>query len=310
MFEMTQTAISNPRIPEAVQVVHRRATMAHFAGLQWSRVAFQVLGWLVCSCWMLHLASSASAGESSGKQVSIDHNKSVRSIRGNWWDHSSQSYVAPEPESDRDNAVRKTSWEAARPKPTNWRPPNLSWLGDYLKILAEVILVVLIVIGVIAFGAYFGRSYRPVAVRAQVGMVIDPARIEDLPFEEIAMSTDNPLDLARQLASQGRFNEAIIYLYGYQLLALDHSRKIHLHKGKTNRTYLRELAPSPALQQILETTVDRFETVYFGKYELSKQSFLQAWEKLDDFHSLLNHSVAVENFAGQANSTGVAGGIA
>ncbi len=239
----------------------------------------------------------------------IDPSKAARSVSGKWYDRETGSYIAPKTAPHRDNTIRKDGQLATVGPDRDW-----SWLetiGDLIKAFFSVlgyifralgyVLLALVIAGLIAgiffITAYFVRSYRGVSqTESFKELTIDPAKIEDLPFEAMQSSTD-PLGDCRALARAGKFDEAIIYLYGYQLLAMDHARKIHLHKGKTNRMYLRELRNLEALRRIVELTVDKFEWVYFGKHSLSKQSFLEAWNQLDTFHTLI---AQVENNPGDA----------
>ena len=115
---------------------------------------------------------------------------------------------------------------------------------------------------------------------------IDPARFEALPFEVNAPQTDL-LGLARQAQSEGRMREAIIYLYSYMLLMLDQQHLIHLAKGKTNRTYLRELRNQRALHALLEKIVVSFEDVFFGDLTLDPSEFQARWSELNQFHQLI-----------------------
>jgi hypothetical protein len=115
---------------------------------------------------------------------------------------------------------------------------------------------------------------------------IDPARFEALPFEVNAPETDL-LGLARKAQAEGRTREAIIYLYSYMLLMLDQKHLIHLARGKTNRTYLREIRSQRALHTLLEKIVVTFEDVFFGDLALDPSEFQARWSDLHQFHQLI-----------------------
>ena len=115
---------------------------------------------------------------------------------------------------------------------------------------------------------------------------IDPARFEALPFEVNTSETDL-LGLARKAQAEGRTREAIIYLYSYMLLMLDQKHLIHLARGKTNRTYLRELRSQRALHGLLEKIVVSFEDVFFGDLALDPSEFQARWGDLSQFHQLI-----------------------
>src|SRR5262249_31318311 len=103
-----------------------------------------------------------------------------------------------------------------------------------------------------------------------------------LPFKVRAATTDF-LAEARRLYDAGQYSDAIIYLFSYQLVELDKYHVIHLAKGKTNRQYLRELRPRPLLAGVIETTMVAFEDAFFGKKQLSRETFERSWLRLNEF---------------------------
>ena len=118
------------------------------------------------------------------------------------------------------------------------------------------------------------------------GPKIDPARFEALPFE-VQVPQSDLLSLARQAQSEGKNREAMIYLYSYMLLMLDQKHLIHLAKGKTNRTYLRELRGQKAIHKLLEKVVVSFEDVFFGNLVLDPDEFQDRWGEVSRFHELI-----------------------
>ena len=115
---------------------------------------------------------------------------------------------------------------------------------------------------------------------------IDPARFEALPFE-VQIPEADLLSLARKAQSEGKNREAMIYLYSYMLLMLDQKHLIHLAKGKTNRTYLRELRGQKAIHKLLEKVVVSFEDVFFGNLALDHDEFQDRWGEVSRFHELI-----------------------
>jgi len=216
-----------------------------------------------------------------------DWERARNSIRGPWYDNEQKSFVPPDFEAIEDHPVRQEGrpagpdWDWQRP---NW---NLGWLANWVTyIVITVICLVLLACLVLLLMHFVRSSSRFEDRRAAKSIEIDLTRVEDLPFTVEQMAGD-PLTQARHLADSGRYDSAIIYLYGYFLLALDQSRKIHLQKGKTNRMYLRELSPFLDLQAVVERTMLRFEEVYFGKHSISQEEFDESWASLDIFHRLL-----------------------
>jgi hypothetical protein len=115
-------------------------------------------------------------------------------------------------------------------------------------------------------------------------------RIEKLPFR-VARPQSDLLAEARRHYEAGRYGEAVIYLFSYQLVQLDKHQLIRLTKGKTNRQYLREVRPQNELRSILERTMIAFEDVFFGHRELPRDRFETCWTQLDEFHRKIQETV-------------------
>ena len=111
-------------------------------------------------------------------------------------------------------------------------------------------------------------------------------RVEALP-SGVGRKRGDLLDAARQCYQEGRYREAIIYLFSYQLVRLDKNQLIRLAKGKTNRQYLRELGRDLTLRRLLEQTMVAFEEVFFGNYAIDRARFESVWSRLDQFESLV-----------------------
>ena len=108
------------------------------------------------------------------------------------------------------------------------------------------------------------------------------SQVENLPFQLDGPPPDL-LSAARQAYEDGDYRQAIIFLFGYQLIRLDNIQAIHLTKGKTNRQYLRELA-GPNLRGILARSMVAFEEVFFGGLPLEQAAFESCWNDLEMFH--------------------------
>lgn len=90
-----------------------------------------------------------------------------------------------------------------------------------------------------------------------------------------AGAADLPLDLAeldgdpeagfQAACAAGDWRRAIIWLYAWQLLALDAAGRLRLVAGKTNRAYLAEVAHDATIAETLRATVVVFERIYFGR---------------------------------------------
>ena len=220
-----------------------------------------------------------------------------------WYDAASGRYIPPEVVPADDEALRSLGRVDTSP-PANvssnqgssldwgwdwgWdlRWSDFGWMAEALRflVLAVLVLMVATVIGLLI--QYALRNYLPQRFRRppQVGSIaIDPARIVDLPFE-VAAADGDLLAQARACMQRADYAAAIVYLYGYWLLALDQTRHIHLHKGKTNRMYLAELSGNPQLQSATQQIVHIFERSFFGQHPVTGQQFAAVWDQLDEFH--------------------------
>jgi len=113
----------------------------------------------------------------------------------------------------------------------------------------------------------------------------DERRREALPLTTAPRRGDL-LAEARRLYQEGRYAEAILYLFSYQLFQLDKQRRIHLAKGKTNRQYLREVGPASPLRRLVEPTMIAFEDVFFGHRAIERGRFESCWLRLPEFEAL------------------------
>lgn len=183
---------------------------------------------------------------------------------------------------------RLSDWE-----PWTW---NWSWTSNSrglstniitpLGWIAIAVLLVLIVVCLAwAFGATPWQSSDPAARSFEVGgSEID--RIEQLPFQ-VRAPVGDLLSEARRCYEEGRFREAIVYLFSYQLVHLDRKQLIQLAKGKTNRQYLRELRGVSGVAALLRRTMLAFEDVFFGHHEIDRACFEACWRDLDEFHQVV-----------------------
>ncbi len=255
---------------------------------------------LLLTCWACCLWAcclSTTFGQTDAEQA-------LRSFRKNsWYDANSKQFVPPKIQPAEDDPLRQNG-RTAPPPPVSpastatsrwWDNlfqslPDFNWLARVFPTLLFWALgaVLLSVLAVLTY--YALRNYMPNHFQRQpatTAIAIDPTRMVDLPFEVDDTVDGHPLAQAERLMQAGNYDSAIIFLYGYLLLALDQSRKIHLQKGKTNRMYLRELRASASLQEILQQAILVFEACYFGKHAVSRSDFLQVWQRIDEFHQLV-----------------------
>ncbi len=115
----------------------------------------------------------------------------------------------------------------------------------------------------------------------------DAERIENLPFDVRRPQVDL-LSEARKAYETGNYNDAIVYLFSYQLVQLDKFHWIRLAKGKTNRQYLREVRGPGELRGLIAATMVTFEDFFFGRHPIDQARFESVWNRLDEFHHLLH----------------------
>lgn len=192
-----------------------------------------------------------------------------------------------------DTDTRKHGWEWELPQ-NNTTPTRISWqfptVWQFVQYTAMGLLVALILGLVFLLIRYFLKQEEeigsPSAALTLEDRQAEVDRVEQLPFV-VRRPGGDLLSEARTLYEQGRYSEAIVYLYSYQLVQLDRHHVIHLTKGKTNRQYLREVRDEPRLRSILHRTMIAFEDVFFGHHELGREDFEQCWQRLDEFHGVL-----------------------
>jgi hypothetical protein len=197
----------------------------------------------------------------------------------------------------------------ASPKPTAAarKPMNL----DILYRIIQVVffgLAAFIILGAIVYLCMnltgttfsFGRGRKNIEATQQDLAV----KISQLPFE-LDTPVRDLLDMCRDAMAQGDYDRAIVFLFGHMLVRLDGAHKIRLRRGKTNRTYWRELRRDPELRSTYELTMLAFEHVFFGRHSLSENQFRQAWDQLNAFERLTSTGTAAANVSDPRLASGV-----
>jgi len=184
----------------------------------------------------------------------------------------------------------KTGTTAPRGAP---RGPGASGFGTLFQVVGLTLLTLIIgALIVFLVMAFLKGEQEQTQGTKFIDTSSDVDRVEDLPFQVRKPSGDF-LSEAQRLYEAGKYSEAIIYLFSYQLVALDKRHVIHLAKGKTNRQYLRETRSRETIKLLLQRTMISFEDVFFGHHELSRERFEESWQKLDEFHQQLDRVEAV-----------------
>ncbi len=102
-------------------------------------------------------------------------------------------------------------------------------------------------------------------------------RMKHLPAE-LRRTDVNLRSEAERLMNEARYDQAIILLFGHQLLLLDRAGLLRLNRGKTNGKYVRETRMvDPEAAKLLRQTVSTFERSYFGRHEIAQRQFSEIW---------------------------------
>src|SRR5207253_2223269 len=148
------------------------------------------------------------------------------------------------------------------------------------------ITALVLLLGLIAYLIATSFLKEEVSEFASVRKVIesrrDADRVEALPFH-VRAATGDFLAEASRLYQAGKYSEAIIYLFSFELVELDRHHVIRLAKGKTNRQYVREARGRPLLRAVLETTMVAFEEAFFGNKTLPRELFERSWTRVNEF---------------------------
>jgi hypothetical protein len=251
---------------------------------RWRYAAYLVLHALFCAALL-----SVAHAQTMSDQEAIDTGQ--KALRGDfpWYDAKSDQLRRIDVSPPKDLQNRHSRWQFQKPT-WSWPP----WLMQTIQVLFWIVFALLLLLVVYVMVRAFVSFEAGTAAAAQRSASIasgDADRVESLPFQ-VERPLADLLEEARRHYDAGRFGEAIIYLYSYQLVELDKHQVIRLTKGKTNRQYLREVRRRSGLGELLERTMIAFEDVFFGNHRLGRSRFESCWESLDQFHEHLQRAVA------------------
>jgi hypothetical protein len=239
---------------------------------------------LVLTVLSMVLGANASAAESVAT-VPTDRATSVergRAALGSQWSY-------PWYDGSKDDLFHITP--PVPPKPWGWRWP-FGLTG--LQVLAYIGLALLVtLLATVFIQTYLNRENSGSGGDEQSteAAAAQRARVQSLPFR-LDPDKSDLLAEARLLYEQGSYALAMIYLFSYELTELDRYQVIRMAKGKTNRQYLREMSPRPALRGLVEQTVVAFEEVFFGNRPLERERFEICWNRLEEFDSAVGQQGA------------------
>lgn len=231
--------------------------------------------------------TSVTAEISDEDAIEFGRNGLTKSANFPWYD-SENDEAKPVDLGNTEEPLQPYEWEIAKKKP-NRRPFNFPAIWPFLQAFAWVFLVTaFVLLGLLAFRSFFGLRTNHEELDEEFDEV---ERIAQLPYP-IRQPSKDLLEEAQYLYENGRYSEAIVYLFSYQLIQLDKAHLIHLTKGKTNRQYLAEIRRLPALPKIVAHTMLAFEDVFFGQHDISKERFESCWGQRADFANHLQQSAS------------------
>lgn len=240
---------------------------------------------------------SAQSLDDSGEISSITPSPLQGVINDSEWYDSQSGEIKPIQVKKRedDTIHRESRWlpqARAVPKAASSAesPPafNLDWLGEgftYTNLFAWVVLIILVVgagAGVawlLGKGGVIGKGSGSDGNQKLTTDQMLLERIQELPEELRRDNLDYRAEAERMMRS-GALEQAIVLLFAYQLLLLDRAACLRLHRGKTNRQYLRELrSTDQQVFQWVERVVSLFEGSYFGRRVIQRSDFSRCWKE-------------------------------
>jgi hypothetical protein len=258
----------------------------------------RVAVWPVVAAVIFISGSARASGWDSDEAVEAGRRALSARSTFPWYDKQQDQLRRIDVKTPRESARNRGSmWQAAPAE----QPRDLSWLGALLNMLAVALrwlafvglIALLVALTVLLARGFLMREDRGLAAEEAAGVStkLQSDRIDNLPFS-IARPPDDLLAEARRCYQRGDFSQAMVYLFSYQLLALDRHDLIRLARGKTNRQYVAELAQQPWLQELLRHSMVAFEDVFFGHHSLAPERFEGCWQSLDRFHQHLEQLAA------------------
>lgn len=164
------------------------------------------------------------------------------------------------------------------PPPPRSLDPNLSsssfqWnLGSLVYILLAILIVLAIAAIVWAVKKYVPGEAPKIKLPEAPGRAV--RTIGPLPVG-LAVEEEDPWAAAEKARSAGDYGRAILYLFAYELYALDEAGRIRLAPGKTCRQLVRDLDDSQTRGWV-EPALGLFEAAYYGRRPPSQAAFEQA----------------------------------
>ena len=168
---------------------------------------------------------------------------------------------------------------------------HISLLGRLLRPVAWGVLAAFFIVIVVLLVRYlFDKDlWKSATVQDFEEKNVHQPIVEKLPVTMDSPTTDFLAEASR-LYQAGSYGNAIVYLFCYQLVALDRGHLIRLARGKTNRQYLHEIRSSRPLYDLVERTMVAFEDAFFGQHAIDRRRFESCWNRLSEFDNLVHQA--------------------
>ncbi len=207
-----------------------------------------------------------------------------------WYSSESNSVQSVESSNKQSAAsANRNSIAVQPPRPT----VNRSTITDLLHALYEkrIWLTIALIIAIAALSIWFYMRFKTTGPDRQNGRAQDREsmedRIQELPFTLPQSSNLNFEERARDAADHGDYTEAMMLLFSFVLLSLDRKGIIRLHRGTTNRQYLRQIRSHDHLPTVYKKIMIPFEESFFGGHHIDQITFEQCWNQIESFRNIL-----------------------
>lgn len=255
-----------------------------------SRRSFALFFGCLIAIHFLHLAPRGSAGELSQSEQKVLQKGTDTS----WYSAESGERVVRSPKTrnridarDRHDVLEQSSGTSYRSGSTGssiWEDffEFVFSVWSYL-ILGALVLFLLIALffALQRSGFFLTRSKQSKSMDLAER---DRLKVTDLPFD-LEQTQVGLLAQADEYRRRGDYAKAMIYLFSHLLVELDSSGLIRLERGKTNRSYLRELASHERIRAYMHLAVRWFEHVFFGKNAMDSAAFDRLRERVPELEN-------------------------
>ncbi|MFK8113058.1 MAG: DUF4129 domain-containing protein [Rubripirellula sp.] len=277
--------------------------------------AIMVLACLLCGTANAQSPTKSLTNQPAGTepthQTQVDDQLVKDSIIESIWYDAEEGVVPIHVKPEVDDSLNRESRWLPKPKkiakPAANTPANTTTTGTgsglfgsgftLANLLGWLVLVAIVagVVGTIAYTlskAELDLTTSARATKGNKGTLPDDQTIERMKHlpAELRRTDVNLRTEAERLMNQGEYDQALILLFGHQLLLLDRVGMMRLNRGKTNRKYVRETrSKNVEASKRLQQTVIAFERSYFGRHTIPQPQFAELWQSNETLEEAVRH---------------------